>query len=188
MYSTAKMKEYNENIDINLSNDKEFKDLLDRFYISLCKFAFHYIESEGISEDIVQDCFVKLWEIRSDFQYLHQVKSFLYTSIRNRAINELEHNKVVNAYQKKILDKSSELFFHDHLIEEETYRILNDAINKLPNRTRQIMLLSLEGMSNTEIAETLGISRETVHSLKKSAYKKLRTYLKEFYYLLIFLI
>ncbi len=182
------VKEYSENININLSNDKEFKDLLDRFYIPLCQFAFHYLENEQTAEDIAQECFVKLWEIRTDFLYLHQVKSFLYTSIRNKSINVIEHNKVVNAYQQKILDKSSELFFHDHLIEEETYRILNDAINKLPNKTRQIMQLSLHGMSNVEIADSLNISKETVHSLKKSAYKKLRIYLKEFYYLLFFLI
>lgn len=188
MHTIVKVKEYKENIVINLSSDKEFKELLDQFYIPLCHFAFHYLEDEGITEDIVQDCFVKLWEVRSGFQYLHQVKSFLYTSIRNRSINELEHNKVVNAYQKRILDKSSELFFHDHLIEEETYRILHNAINKLPNKTKQIMQLSLKGMNNSEIAENLSISKETVHSLKKSAYKKLRIYLKEFYYLIFFLI
>lgn len=176
------MKEYKANININLSNHRDFKKLIDKFYIPLCHFAFHYIENKEVAEDIVQDCFIKLWEIRTDFLYLHQAKSFLYTSIRNKSINELEHNKVVDSYQKNILDKSSEQFFHDHLIEEETYRILNDAIDKLPDKTRRIMQLSLKGMNNIDIADTLSISKETVHSLKKSAYKKLRIHLKDFYY------
>lgn len=48
---------------------------------------------------------------------------------------------------------------------------------------KSIMQLALEGKSNPEIAETLNISGETVHSQKKIAYRKLRVYLKDYYYL-----
>lgn len=46
------------------------------------------MERQEQANDIVQDCFVKLWQLRNDFIYLHQVKSFLYTSVRNKALNE----------------------------------------------------------------------------------------------------
>lgn len=118
------VRENKKNNLIDLNKENEFKEILDRFYVPLCYFAYHYVEDKELAEDIVQECFIKLWEIHSRFQYIHQVKKFLYTSIRNKAINEIEHNKVVHAYQKMILDKKSELFFHDHLIEEETYLIL----------------------------------------------------------------
>lgn len=51
---------------------------------------------------------------------------------------------------------------------------------------RAIMRLAMEGKKNGEIAEYLNVSVETVHTLKKIAYKKLRIYLKDYYYFLIF--
>ena len=70
--------------------------------------------------------------------------------------------------------------------QEESYRILVDAIEKLPPQMKSIMQLALEGKSNPEIAETLNISGETVHSQKKIAYRKLRVYLKDYYYLVFY--
>ena len=176
----------NDNV-LSLSNDKEFHQLFDRFYVPLCVFASKYVEDVELSADIVQDCFVKLWQAREDFVYLHQVKSFLYTSVRNRCLNEIEHFKVVNEFTQKILKDDEEGFFHDHVVEEETYRILMDGINQLPKQMKSIMMLALEGMSNGEIAGELNVSTETVRSLKKIAYKKLRTILKGYYYLLFFM-
>lgn len=51
---------------------------------------------------------------------------------------------------------------------------------------RSIILLALEGKTNPEIAEELNVSKETVHSQKKIAYRKLRDYLKDYYFLLFF--
>lgn len=175
-------------IGINLNNDTEFRSLFDGFYIPLCIFANRYVDDEELSADIVQETFIKLWQIRAEFFYLHQVKSFLYTSVRNKALNEIEHSKVVNQYAEKVIKKSKESFFHDHVIEQETYRILTGAIDQLPQQTRAVMYLALEGMTNNKIAEKLSVSTDTVKSLKKIAYRKLREILKEYYYLLFFII
>ena len=173
-----------ENIEIKLTDETQFRFIFDKYYTTLCMFANQYVEDENVAADITQECFVKLWQLREDFMYLHQVKSFLYTAVRNKSLNELEHNKVITEYKNKISGKAQEAFFHDKVIEEESYRILVDAIDKLPPQMRNIMHLALEGKSNPEIAETLGISGETVHSQKKLAYRKLREYLKGYYYLI----
>ena len=118
-------------------------------------------------------------------EMIFQVKAFLYTAVRNKALNELEHSKVVFEYAQKVIEKKKDSFFHDAVVEEETYRILAEAIDKLPDQMRAIMRLAMEGKKNAEIAEQLNVSVETVHTLKKIAYKKLRIYLKEYYYFLI---
>lgn len=97
-----------------------------------------------MSADIVQDVFAKLWQIRDDFFYLHQVKAFLYTAVRNHALNELEHSKVAHEYEQKIIAKK-QMLFRDAIVEEETFRILSEAIEKLPTQMRAIMQLALEG-------------------------------------------
>ena len=166
-------------------DEREFHNVFDKYYVALCLFANQYTENEETSADIVQDSFAKLWQIRDDFFYLHQVKAFLYTAVRNKALNELEHSKVVFEYAQKVIEKRKDSFFHDAVVEEETCRMLTDAIDKLPDQMRAIMRLAMEGKKNGEIAEYLNVSVETVHTLKKIAYKKLRIYLKDYYYFLI---
>lgn len=75
-------------------NEQGFHDIFNKYYVTLCLFANQYTENQETSADIVQDSFAKLWQIREDFFYLHQVKAFLYTAVRNKALNELEHSKV----------------------------------------------------------------------------------------------
>ena len=148
-------------------NEQGFHDIFNKYYVTLCLFANQYTENQETSADIVQDSFAKLWQIREDFFYLHQVKAFLYTAVRNKALNELEHSKVVYEYAQNVIEKKKDSFFHDAIVEEETYRIVSEAINKLPDQMKAIMQLSLEGKKNAEIADRLNISTETVHTLKK---------------------
>ena len=175
-----------ENISIRLTDEAQFRFIFDKYYIALCMFANQYVEDDALAADIVQECFVKLWQLRDDFMYIHQIKSFLYTSVRNKSLNELEHTKVMNEYAQKVMEMGKESFFQDKVIAEESYRILVDAIDKLPPQMKSIMRLALEGKTNPEIAEALNISGETVHSQKKIAYRKLREYLKDYYYLLFY--
>lgn len=177
---------------VNLNNnlvciklDKcEFRNVFERYYVSLCLFANQYLNDSDIAADIVQDVFVKLWQIKDDFLYLHQVKAFLYTAVKNKALNEIEHSRIVNEYSRRHLSQENDEAFHDAIIEEETYCILLNTIEQLPRQMRTIMKLALDGKKNTEIAEALNVSKETVHTLKKKSYKKLRILLKEHYYLI----
>ena len=173
------------NIEISLTDEAQFRLVFDKYYVSLCMFANQYVEDADLTADIVQECFVKQWQHRDDFIYLHQVKAFLYTSVHNRALNELEHRKVVSDYEDKVMAKGVETFFHDKVIAEESYRILIDAIDKLPPQMRKIILLALEGKNNPEIADELHVSGETVRSQKKAAYRKLRDFLKDYYYVVL---
>ena len=175
-----------ENIDIKLADETQFRFIFDKYYITLCMFANQYVGDDALAADIVQECFVKLWQLRDDFMYVHQIKSFLYTSVRNKSLNELEHTKVMNEYAQKVMEMGKDSFFQDKVIAEESYRILVDAIDKLPLQMKSIMQLALEGKTNPEIAEALNISGETVHSQKRIAYHKLRGYLKDYYYLLFY--
>ena len=87
----------------------------------------------------------------------------------NHALNELEHSKVANEYEQKIIAKKADAFFRAAIVEEETFRILSEAIEKLPTQMSAIMQLALEGKKNAEIAERLNVSPETVHTRKKVA-------------------
>ena len=73
------------------------------------------------------------------------------------------------------------------MIEEEVYSIVYKAIDELAPRSKKVILLSLQELSNGEIAEQLGISINSVRTLKQNAYKKLKGLLRDYFYLLFLL-
>ena len=81
-------------------DEQEFHNIFKEYYAALCSFAFQYMEDADMSADIVQDVFAKLWQIRDDFFYLHQVKAFLYTAVRNHALNS--RHGYVRPYKEKL--------------------------------------------------------------------------------------
>jgi len=174
--------------DINILHPADFKKLFDGYYVSLCLFAERYVDNAEDAADIVQDAFVALWHRRLRFDHLNAIKSFLYTTIRNASLNRLAHRKVEEKYRDWFVIRQSELFFHDHVIEQELFQIFREALNTLPNQTRNVMLLALDGKDNRGIASALGIAEGTVHTHKKIAYKRLRERLQDHLPLLFLLI
>ncbi|WP_347394732.1 sigma-70 family RNA polymerase sigma factor, partial [Parabacteroides leei] len=103
----------------------------------------------------------------------------------------LRHRLVVKEYQQEFKAKLSSLESLNYTLtsEEDIERILTDAINKLPERCREIFLKSrIEGKKNREIAEELDISVSTVENQMTIALKKLKIELKDYLPLLLFLI
>ncbi|MGN0310936.1 MAG: sigma-70 family RNA polymerase sigma factor [Bacteroides sp.] len=171
-----------------LLDEQGLHDIFQQYYAPLCLFAYQFTDDREQAADLAQEAFIKLWELRTNFSYLHQVRSFLYLTVRNRALNELEHRRVVEEYAANYQLKASEVFFEETLIEQETYRILTEAIDSLPTRMREVMRLALRGKKNAEIAEQLECSIENVRSLRQQAYKRLRFLLKDYYYSLLLFI
>lgn len=170
---------------LNNGDARALKLFFDGFYPSACVYAIKFIKQSDVAEDIVQDAFVQFWRIRDRFTSVRKIRAFIYTTVRNACINHLKQKRtredILN--HAPIIDELS----HELLIEEETYRLLDAAIQQLPARTREIILLALEGHNNPEIAELLGVSINTIKTLKKNAYADLRHTLSNQTYLLFFL-
>ena len=161
---------------------QEYKNCFDLYYPSLCLFASKIVLDYSIAEDLVQEVFIKLWEKFENFNNEYAIKSFLYTSVKNRCLNHIEHNKVIKKHEDIIQQTSSNDFeINNNIIEEETHRLIYNAINELPNQCKNVLLLSIHGLKNIEIAEELHISVNTVKTQKKLAYKQLKINLKDIY-------
>lgn len=170
---------------LNAGDQKVLKLFFDSFYPSVCVYAIKFIKQSDIAEDIAQDAFVQFWKIRDHFTSIRKIRAFIYTTVRHACINYLKQKKTredILAHSSLIEEASYEL-----LIEEETYRLLDAAIQQLPDRTREIILLALKGHNNPEIAEILGISVNAIKTLKKNAYVGLRHMLSSQTYLLFIL-
>ena len=163
---------------------KAFELLFREFYPSMCVVAMRFVADQDAAEDIAQEAFIKLWEKRTAYEDIPSLKTFLYVSVKNLCFNHIRNKKDTIDYTSPEA-QNKEAVFKDYLIEEEAYRIIEDAVNALPPQSQKIIKMHLDGKQNKEIAETLNISVNSVKTLKYNALSSLKLSLKDYFYLLI---
>ncbi|BBE18636.1 RNA polymerase ECF-type sigma factor [Aquipluma nitroreducens] len=165
-------------------NAAAYRFLFDHHFTDLCNFLLIYLHSKELSEEIALEIFTFIWEKRQTLQIKANFKSFLFSSAKNRAISlyRKEQKKMftsIDPGQSVFLDDSSS----QQLMENNELReIINTAINKLPEKSKQIYQLAWEeNLSHKEIAEQLGITPKTVENHVGIALRKLRESLNPYY-------
>ncbi|MDT0677962.1 RNA polymerase sigma-70 factor [Autumnicola musiva] len=162
---------------------KEFRELFQSLYPSLCLFANSYLKNTGISKDVTQEVFINVWEKKVKFTSYAAAKSFLYTAVKNKCIDHLRSSRVrltEHSVEVDLLEQEDmKSFFYKEALSAETAGIIKKTIDELPPKCREIMRLSLKELTNPEIAEELSISINTVKTQKKIAYSKLRSILQQ---------
>ena len=156
----------------------------------MLRFSQTYVIAEEDAENIVQDTFLYLWEHLELLEDIDHLDAFLFTLIKNRCLNFLKHQSYIQA-KTCSLKADEELEQFDEAVSSisEVENLLSQTMQKLPERCREIFLLSrIEGLKYKEIAERLDISVNTVENQISIALRKLRSELKEYLPLLVFII
>lgn len=170
-------------------DDEQALELLFSIYFPrLNDFARNVVKDDVISQDIVQEVFVKIWEKWSDIENIN-LEAFLFRLVRNRCIDYIKHMKVVNnrMHEIQISSKYEELYRIDFignepyvLIEKELKTKIEETIQRLPERCREVFILSrLNGLKNREIAERLNINIKNVERHLSRAMQSFRENFKE---------
>ena len=152
-----------------------FNALADRYYTSLCAFAFRIVKDHGAAEDVVQDSLINLWINRNKILEFAHGKTYLYAIVKNFALSYIRADARRNAL--RVAPNMVQEDVSRYFIEQETYRTVMEAIVQLPPRTGEVIRLSLKGMRQEQIGEQMGITLATVKALKSDGLKKLRTML-----------
>lgn len=156
-----------------------YKELFLHFQPSLEQFAYSILHSKELSEEIVSDVFIKIWEKRHLLDKVSNLKFYLFTAVKNRAINKIHEKKKntgVNIDDVSVDLKSFYLDPEQILISAEMLKQLQDIIQQLPPRCRLIFkLIKEDELSYKEVAELLQISVKTVENQMTLALKKIGT-------------
>lgn len=158
----------------NLDDYQYFNHLFFTYYAALCSYVDTIIGDSASSEDIVQNLFVNFWSNRNSIIIHKNIQHYLFKAAKNAAFNYLRSEK----NRKKVIENllfndSSEI--EEYLVEEEFLQKLEECINQLPERAKEVFLLSrFEELKQKEIAEKLNISVKTI---KNQIWKSLK-YLK----------
>jgi len=152
---------------------KEYDHLFREYFPALCYFAKKYLKDKHDPEDLVMECFAKLWEKRIQLTNIETTKSFLYTTVRNACIDRLRKKvaplvSIESNFQEIYLDIKAD--FIDHLIEAEVMREIIAAAETLPSQIRKVFdLYFIEGKNEREISEELHTSYNTVRNQRQRA-------------------
>ncbi|MDR0756421.1 MAG: RNA polymerase sigma-70 factor [Tannerella sp.] len=151
-----------------------YNQLFVRYYKSLCQFVYGLVTNRDDAEDIVQELFLHLWSHRKKMEINGQVSSYLYRMAKNMTLN---HIRKETGY-RMLLERmdAPPLYEEDHSLETGEFRVaLYDCLNRLPARSRQILLLDrINGLKQKDIAEKLHISLQTVKNQIWMSLQKLR--------------
>lgn len=152
-------------LQVSQGNEQAFNYLFERYYNQVYTFIFPIAGSEALTQEIVQDIFMKLWANRSQLVEVRYFKSYLLTIARNHAFNCLKQIARVKKKEKIWVEDVLKQAIHNTEESDNTdYHLLIDAaIAQLPAQQQKIYTLSrVDKMKQAEIADKLGLSLETV--------------------------
>jgi RNA polymerase sigma-70 factor (ECF subfamily) len=165
-----------------------FRDIFHNNYQPLCHLSLHYLQDEDEAKGVVQDAFMKLWEMRDDLEVSSNIRNFLFTIVKNNCLNILKRRQILLKHHEKIrwmemhyqyesLSKMSDNYLEIQELEEK----IAEAVRNLPEHCRIVFEMSrFEDLKNREIAEKLGITQKTVEAHLTKALKILRNELKDY--------
>jgi len=175
-----------------LDPDKE-KDIITRLkdddgkaMVFIFKFyhkSFYYlarqiVKNDEQAEDIVSDCFLKLWKKRAEFNSVDSIRAFMYVIIKNASIDHVRHAQTKSISHEQILQQAEQdtNYIESKMIKAELLQLILQEVETLPPIRRKIFkLIFLEDMTVFEIARILNISVDTVRVQKAKALHGLRS-------------
>ena len=166
-----------------------FEELFKHNYSKLCLFAANLVKDEATAEDLVQETFVRFWNSKDTFEPSAFSVAILYGSVRNACFNFLRRQKLEHSYlNNRNPEPFEDAVALNYIIRSEVLSEINRIISTMPEGCQAIFKMGyLDGLKNTEIAEKLGVSINTVKTQKQRGLKLLKMRLNPNYFALFLL-
>jgi RNA polymerase sigma-70 factor (ECF subfamily) len=143
----------------------DFRKLYDTVFPILFRVAYRIANSEEAAEDLCQEAFSRLYEKNMVFPSPDEAKYWLIRVVKNAALNYAKRkDRERKAYQRAFREIAPNTETGEGLlVKQETQKELREALEKLPENLRMVLLLKEYGELNyKEIGRTLGISEGNV--------------------------
>lgn len=164
-----------------IAGDAEsFRKIYEYYQGKIFLFALRLTKSKSEAEEVVQEVFVRLWEKREKIKIEKIFNAYIFTITKNLILDRLKKAAYDKTIQQKIYQhiQSLQNTTVDLLIEKELTRLHQQAVDQLSPQKKIVFMLSREEeLSYEEIAEKLGISKNTVRNQMSDSLKSIREYL-----------
>lgn len=177
---------------------KEFNELFNQHYNPFLRFAASYVRDKSIAEEITLEAFSIFWEKQSTVPEITNHSAYILTIVKNLCFNHLKRttlkvnteSRIQEAMEWELTTRINNLEACDpeYLYSKEVESILHETIDKLPERTKEVFLMSrFESKTHKEIAEVLNITTKGVEYHITQAIKQLSIDLKDYLPLTVFI-
>lgn len=179
---------FDQILQLTKNDRNSFRNIFNQYFQPLCHLSIQYLEDENEAKGVVQDAFVKLWEIRHELNSDSNLRNFLFTLVKNNCLNILKRRQILLKHHEKIrwmemnYQYESLARMGDNYLEyNELKEKIDLAIRNLPEHCRVVFEMSrFEELKNREISEKLGVTQKTVEAHLTKALKILRNELKDY--------
>ncbi len=159
-------------LGLKKGSPEAFQEVFRVLYPRLKGYCKLIVSDENEVEDIIQDCFIKLWEKRTSIDSGKNIESLVFVILRNRCLNhlkakqlkmesipfeKLKYSELQHLYQLDLIKKEEEK------LEEILWDSFHDAVNSLPEKMKSVFVqCKLQGIKQKDVAKSMGISLKTV--------------------------
>ncbi|MDR2413728.1 MAG: RNA polymerase sigma-70 factor [Odoribacteraceae bacterium] len=165
---------------VTSGDERAFHLLFNHYHPLVYAFARAITRSSFLSEEIVQEVFMKIWSSREQLARVEHFRPYLKVVAKNVAINHIKRIALERSIFQD-LSAGNTVANHvtgDEVITNELQQIINDSIAALPPRQREIFLMHRrDNMKQQEIAARAKISIHTVKEHVRKATASIRAYL-----------
>ncbi|MGI8564054.1 MAG: sigma-70 family RNA polymerase sigma factor [Candidatus Dormibacter sp.] len=158
--------------------------LYDRYGTLAYSVAMRVLGDHGRSEDVVQECFLKLWNSSSRFDINRgSLRTWLITAVRNRSIDHLR-GRAAHERQEREIPFDAEAAGEGsnpwrEVVQGMERELIQEALERLPQEQRQAVELAFyHGYTQKEIAESVNVPLSTIKGRMRLALEKLHSYLQ----------
>ena len=167
---------------VKINNDKSaYSKIYLHYYAALKAYASFFVRPDE-TDDVVQDVLMNLWKKRHEITISDSLASYLFLSVRNKALNVLKHNtardNMMSSLKLSLIDESAD--YNAHLVSELKKQI-SKSLSELPYEQRRAFEMSrFEGKTYKEIAQEQNVSVKAVEYRISQALRKLETDLADY--------
>ncbi len=177
--------------ELKKGNPEAFKEIFRILYPRMKGYCSLFVKNRMDAEDIIQECFIILWEKRADIDVNRRIESFMFVILRNRCLNYLKSQNLnlrqipvenVKIEELQYLYQLDFIKREEKSLEEQLISSFQEAVNDLPHRMKDVFVkCKIEGIKQKEVADELGISVKAVEKHISAAKEKIRCHLLKKY-------
>ena len=173
--------------ELTEGNQEAFHMVFKAAYPQVRAFSKGFTKNDADADDIAQQVFIKLWTKRAILANVRNFETYLYTITKNTVLNHMASQKAFMVDISDVRNLSTENTSPLEQIEASDLQLLIDmTVENMPPQRQAVYKLSrVEGLSNDQIAERLGLQKKTVENHLNLALGEIRKVLKMFILLLL---